>query len=353
MSRRAATAAPPAARRGSVDRLEAEVGSERERLVDLVDRPDGHARGAQHLHPVLGRLRPEHGLELGSQRVDVRHPRLVAREPLVSRQPGQPDRLAQAREQPVVADRHRERAVGGLVGLIRHDARVAVAAAPRHRPARHPRRALVEQRGQRRVHQRHLDVAAAALGQRRLDPDRGEQAADEVDDGRAGLQRAPVRLAGDAHQAAHGLEQEVVARHAARLLAAPERGDRAGDEAGVDAPDRVAVEVPRRHQPGPERLDQHVRALGQRARQLAVAGVGEVEHDRALVAIEPEEVRADPVAPRRPPGAGVVARARPLDLDHVGAEVAEQHRRVRAREDAREVGDDQAFQRSAHRGSPH
>ena len=49
------------------------------------------------------------------------------------------------------------------------------------------------------------------------------------------------------------------------------------------------------------------------------------------------------VAPRRPPGARVVARPGPLDLDHVGAEVAEQHRRVGAR---------RARARSRRRSSP-
>ena len=50
--------------------------------------------------------------------------------------------------------------------------------------------------------------------------------------------------------------------------------------------------------------------------------------------------------PRRAPGARVVAAARALDLDHVGAEVAERHRRERAREHAREVGDEQPVERS-------
>ena len=125
------------------------------------------------------------------------------------------------------------------------------------------------------VHQRDLDVASAAgplpLGQRGLDPDHREQPADEVDDRGADLQRRAVLLAGDAHQPAHRLEQEVVAGQAPRLVAGgPEGGDRAGDEPRVARAERVAVEAPARHQPGAEGLDQHVgpqRRAGARARR--------------------------------------------------------------------------------------
>ena len=51
------------------------------------------------------------------------------------------------------------------------------------------------------------------------------------------------------------------------------------------------------------------------------------------------------VAPRRAPGARVVAAVGALDLDHVGAEVAEQHRGQRAGEHAREVGDQDPVER--------
>ena len=61
-----------------------------------------------------------------------------------------------------------------------------------------------------------------------------EQAADEVDHRRAGLQRPPVGLAGDAHQPRHRLGEEVVAGQRARLVRpGPERGHRARHEARV------------------------------------------------------------------------------------------------------------------------
>jgi hypothetical protein len=177
-------------------------------------------------------------------------------------------------------------------------------------------------------------AGALALGERGLDADHREQAADEVDDGGAGLERAAVLLAGHAHQPAQRLREEVVAGQRAGLLAGAERGHRARHEPGVRLPQRLAVEPPARHQPGPERLDQHVGPRGEPARELDVAGIAEVERERALVAVESEVVGRLAVAIRRTPVARVVAAVGALDLDHVRAEVAEQHRRERSGEHA-------------------
>ena len=57
----------------------------------------------------------------------------------------------------------------------------------------------------------------------------------------------------------------------------------------------------------PEGLDHDVGAGAQLARQGEVARVLEVEDDRALVAVEAQEVRRALVGERRSPGAGVVA----------------------------------------------
>src|SRR5690606_27455450 len=49
------------------------------------------------------------------------------------------------------------------------------------------------------------------------------------------------------------------------------------------------------------------------------------------------------------PMPGVVARARAFDLDHLGAEVGQQHGGVGAGEHATEVGDHQPVERACHR----
>src|SRR5262249_10700994 len=59
--------------------------------------------------------------------------------------------------------------------------------------------------------------------------------------------------------------------------------------------------------------------------------------DAALVAVHPGEDGAH--APVAAEGAEVVAAPGALDLDHVGSQVAQEHRAVRAGDDAREVED--------------
>ena len=65
----------------------------------------------------------------------------------------------------------------------------------------------------------------------------------------------------------------------------------------------------------------------------AALGTREVEAVRAIVAVDADEVRRVTVPERRPPVAHLVALGR-LDLDHLGAEVAEELGAVRPAQDA-------------------
>jgi len=69
-------------------------------------------------------------------------------------------------------------------------------------------------------------------------------------------------------------------------------------------------------------------------------------HGRGLFPpIHRQEVRGFAVQRRRLPAARKIASARILDLDDTRPEVRENHRRERAREDARQVENDDAFER--------
>ena len=79
-----------------------------------------------------------------------------------------------------------------------------------------------------------------------------------------------------------------------------------------------------------EVLDEDVRLRRQLAHQRLPFGLGEVDSHRLLVAVGGEEVRRLAGIPAigvrqvgRPPGTGVIPRARALDLDHLGAQVGE------------------------------
>ena len=180
--------------------------------------------------------------------------------------------------------------------------------------------------------------------ERREDPVGGVQPADHVDERGADLQRPPVGLARDRHQPAHRLQQEVVAGERGGALARAERADRAVDDARVAGRDVVVAEAEAVDRARPERLDDDVGAGREALGQREVAGVLEVERDRALVAVQPEVVRRALVVPGRSPLARVVAAVGALDLHDVGAEVAERHRAQRAGEHAGEVRDEDAVQ---------
>ena len=81
---------------------------------------------------------------------------------------------------------------------------------------------------------------------------------------------------------------------------------------------------------------EHVGAVGERLQRAPAVVGGQVEHHTALVAIAVEEHRAHAAVDVRAQMTGDVTGRR-LDLDDVGAEVGEQERRVRTRDDTREV----------------
>ena len=96
-----------------------------------------------------------------------------------------------------------------------------------------------------------------------------------------------------------------------------------------------------------EIVDQHVGLLDQAGENFLPRRHRHVERERTLVAIDAEKIGRLAADEGWPPGAGVVAGAGRLDLDDVGAHVAEHHGAQRASEDAREIDDAQAGERSA------
>ena len=152
---------------------------------------------------------------------------------------GLPATSQNLRELAVVADRQDHVAVGGREVLVRHDVRVRVAHAARHRAADQVVGGLVGQAGDLHVEQRQVDVlalaGAVAVRERGQHADGGVQAGEDVGQRDADLLRARALLAvgaaGDAHQPAHALDQEVVAGALRVRAGLAEAGDRAVDQA--------------------------------------------------------------------------------------------------------------------------
>ena len=165
----------------------------------------------------------------------------------------------------------------------------------------------------------------------------------------AGRAHRIARRAGHAHEAAHGLGDEVERRAIDIGAGAAVAIDAADDQRRVQRCEAGGIEAHPGQHARAVVLDQHVR-LAQQVGQdrLALIGV-EIEGDRLLVAIELGEVPAEAV-PDRALAAHRIAAPGRLDLDHLGAEVGEQLGAERARDDAGEV--DHANPGERHRAQP-
>ena len=198
------------------------------------------------------------------------------------------------------------------------------------------------------VEQREIDELAparpVAVAQRRQNCHGGVHAGVEIGDANAELGRGAVLRPGDAHDPAQALHQEVITRargFRARLAEPRDRAHHQPRKAGkqVGRGEAMAGEVA-----DLVVLDQHIGVDHEPIENGAVVGVCEIQRHRALVAVGRQEIGAlrSRLAvglglPGRPPAAGVIAVARPFDLDHIGAEIAEHLRAARPRQNAGQV----------------
>ena len=204
----------------------------------------------------------------------------------------------------------------------------------------------------RNVDQRDLDMLAAAepvaCQQRKQDGIAGRHARRQVYNRRTGAHRLAVRKAVQRHEAAFGLRDRVEARtQGKRSLAAVGR-DRAIDQPRVGRRDVGIVETELLHHAAGEILHHHIRFRDQFARDLERRGVGEVERDAALVAIEAEIGRTLAADFRVLIAARIVAAVRVFDLDDVGAEIGQGLRAGRSGNNAGEIHHQQAVERGWH-----
>jgi hypothetical protein len=179
------------------------------------------------------------------------------------------------------------------------------------------------------------DAASASRGERGQDGDRCVLAGQDVGEGDADLHRCPGRLAGDGHPPALGLDDEVVAE--ARAVGA-EAGDRAPDQLGMALEKLGGCESASLERAGAEVVDDDVGVGDEVSEERLVLGIADVGDQTLLVSVDAQEVGAlTALVERRSPAARLVTSAGPLDLEDVGAEVAEHHGTERTGEDAGEI----------------
>ena len=189
-------------------------------------------------------------------------------------------------------------------------------------------------------------AGAVALVERADDAEREMQAGAGVADLRAGDERRAFAEAGGRGRAAGAL-RDVLVDLAVLVGAGAEALDRGHDHARVELVDVLPGEPHAVERAGREVLHQHVAVLDQALEDFLALGMLGVDGDRALVAVEHGEIEAVGALHVAQLAARDVADAGPLDLDAVGAHVAQELRAGRARLHVGEVEDAHAVERLA------
>ncbi|VXC25887.1 conserved hypothetical protein [Burkholderia sp. 8Y] len=226
--------------------------------------------------------------------------------------------------------------------------------APAHRrlAAREKIRVHVGEHRDLHVEQRHVDVLAfarsVAMAQRRQHADGRVHAGHQVRDRDAGFLRAAARLAvalaGDAHEPADALNDEVVARALRIRTRLAEARHRAIDDVRLHLLQRFIVEPVLLQLADLVVLQHDIALRGQLAHDALAFFRGDIHCDGPLVAIRRQIVGgfARVRAVRRleigwTPVARVVTGVGPLDLDDVRAEIGQGLRAPRARQHAGQI----------------
>ena len=273
--------------------------------------------------------------------------RHVVRIAPIGRKPRLPHRLGETREHRVLVGAHHDHlAVRGRIDVGRRGL-------GQDRPAAFAYRAALGVLGHCRLHHGkdglvdrrvdHLALAAVlAIVQRREGADAGERGGQRVPDGEPDAARGPVGIAGQVADAAHGFADGPVTRTARVRPGLPEPRHPHHHQPLVDGGERAEVEAPLLQRPGPKVLYQHIGARDEVPEQLLAAGLTQVEGDGLLVARDDRPPHRQPATP----GTHGVTGAGRLDLDDLGAHVAEELAAERARDQGPELEDADVRQRA-------
>jgi hypothetical protein len=147
-------------------------------------------------------------------------------------------------------------------------------------------------------------------------------AAHEIDQGRAGLDRRPVGKAGHAHDPRGRLNRHVHRQIVPVWPADAEPGPGRIDQARVDFAQPAPTDAETVHRAGREIFEQYIGALDHAEQQFAAARVLEVQCDRVLVLVQHRKGEGGALARLGAPAPRLAVQR--LDLDHERAGLREQ-----------------------------
>src|SRR5215510_7326285 len=317
-------------------------------LWQRVDRTAGHARRLQEIDPLPFGAREQDALDLRKQLRLVVDAGGVGGESRIRRPLGMPQHLGKLCEEAIVAGGDDERPRLGLEALEGHDAVAARPVPLRHFAGRAEAREVALEPCEAGLEERGVDDAATT---RLLALDQPGQRADGrphtravVEHGGADPRGWPAVVAVHHHEPGEGLHHGLVAGLELERARAAEGPYRAVDEPREALGERLGAEPHLLEGAGTEVLNEDVGAPDQLQQPLDVGGLLEIEGDAALVRVDGEEARRDALPEGRAPAARVVTLG-PLDLDDVGAHVAEDLRGDGAGQILRDLDDGDAVER--------
>ena len=198
------------------------------------------------------------------------------------------------------------------------------------------------------VEQAEIDIESltcrGAVLQGRQHVDGAPHSAADIAQGNAELRWRSIGLAIDAHHAAHRLCNEIEGWFVGHRPRLPEAGDRTNDQSGIFPPKLIASQAEPVHDAGPEIFQHDVRLGGEPQRDTAPRLGLEVQRQARLVAVDGQKVvaLAVDIGRYRP---GLVAALEFLHFPDFGAEIGQDHRAERARQDSAEVEHTDTLQR--------
>ena len=332
----------------------------REHLVEGVDRSANDVQAIEAVEPVLRGVLGQNGFEPVDQRRAIAHPGGIGAEPLLGGELADPGGLAEALELGVIGDRDHDVTVGRLEHLVGDDVRVGVAEPRRELAGDQVVHPLIGEPRDLGVQQPEIDVLALA-GHRLMagggeDRDRGVHPRHDVGDRSADFLGLASRLAGHAHDPAHGLGDDVVPGPGSVRPGLAEAGERAVYQLGEVGFEVLIGKAVFGEGADPEILHQNVAVGDEPPRQVLAVPLRQVDGDGALVAVRAQIIGAfgrivagGVLEEGRSELARVVADPRTLDLDDFRAQIAEQLGAGRSGHDAGQIENAQTAQGTGHR----
>ncbi len=318
-------------------------------LSDVEHRAGGHAGRLEAAEPVGARARSDDWRQRLGQFDAVGDATVVVGKARVLAQLGRRDEVEELEPVGLVGGAQRDPAIGGLERLVgrvegMRRAHRAGCCAGCHRDRRLPvgvHDAGLEQRG--------VDaLALAGLGALDVGGEHthgSEDAGGDIGHRRTAFdRRAARRLAGDAHQPAHALGDQVEAAALGVGPSAAEARDLAVDKTRVVLPEGLVSQPQELHGALSVVLDDDVGVGKEASCDLLATRRLQVNNDATLVAVHHQESSRFAAYVGRQEAARIVTRRRLLELDHVGAHVGKHQTAARPGHDMRELDDPDAGQ---------